>query len=180
MVIHDATGLQVGIRELVPNAPGTVEDSEVYHSVDKVHRERLFPGTTIYKNRLGGTVFLFCGTPQAKFDLVEAFAFLNWSRKQQLLRMLADTDELPAYCPGDEEVYFRAADMPDGGLFAGVFNIGMDPIEQTVLVCRRPVTRAEKLLPDGSRAPVAFTRDGDRYTFDTPSPVLDPTILFLY
>ena len=181
LFINDnTTNLQVGLRELVPNAPGVIEDSEVFHSVDKVHRERLFPGTTIYKNELGGTVFLFCGTPQAEFNLVEAFAFLNWSRKQQLLRMLAGTGELPVYCPGDEEVYLRAADMPDGGLFCGVFNIGMDPIETTELVCARAVTRIEKLLPDGSRAAVPFRRDGDRYILDTASPVLDPTILFLY
>ena len=152
----------------------------VLHSVDKVHYEPLFPGTTVYRNSLGGTVFTFSGTPRSNYNIVEAFSFLTWSRKQQLIRMLQKTDELPVFFPGDEEVYLRAADMEDGGLFCAVFNLGLDPIEQLELTFRTVPARIERLCPDGSREPVAFTVENGVCRLNVPAWTLDPVVLFTY
>ncbi|MBE6611972.1 MAG: hypothetical protein E7632_05730 [Ruminococcaceae bacterium] len=173
-------GVQVGARELVILSDDVREDSGVYNSVDKENYTYLFPGTTVYKNALGGTAHVFCGTPAAGFNLTEAFSFLNISRKKQLVRMLSDAGELPAYCPSDAEIYMRAADMEDGGLFAAIFNIGLDPMDETEIVCEREVSRIERLMPDGSRRPVDFTKNGSICTLDCPCSTLDPVVLFIY
>jgi len=125
-------------------------------------------------------VHTFCGTPLANYNLTEAFSFLNYSRKQQLIRMLKATGELPVYYPNDEEVYMRAADMADGGLFAAIFNLGLDPIEELQLVIARDVKKIEQLMPDGSRRTVKFIRSGDTYTLDCTANTLDPAIVFIY
>lgn len=172
--------VQVGTKELVKLSADTVEDSGVYNSVDRENFTYLFPGTTIYNNSLGGTVVTFCGTPAARYNLTEAFSFLCYSRKQQLIRIMKRVGELPVYYPNDEEVYLRAADMEDGGLFTAVFNIGLDPIEELELACERDVKRIEKLMPDGSRKEVAFTCENGLLKLECPCYTLDPVILFLY
>ncbi len=173
--------VQRQLQELVPTSPATRVDSTVAHSVDKVHYEDLFPGTTVYQNELGGRVFLFCGTPKADFNLVDAFSFLTYSRKQQLIRMLDETGELTVYYPDDEDVYFRAADMEDGGTFCAIFNLSCDPIEETRLVSRKKICRIERLCEDGTRAAVDFTADESGvYTLNLVCEHLYPVILFLY
>jgi hypothetical protein len=145
-----------------------------------LHYERLFPGATVYDNALGGKVFVFSGTPRAEFDLKEAFSFLNYSRKQQLIRMLKEAGEAPLYYPGDEEVYFRAADTEDGGLFCAIFNLSCDPIEETVLACERELTQIERLMPDGSLSAVSFKRREDEtYALELVCEHLYPVVLFL-
>ncbi len=171
---------QMCMKELVITAPTTEALSTVSHTVDQQNYESLFPGSTIYKNSLGGHAFVFAGTPRAKFTHTEAFSFLNYSRKQQLIRMLASAGELPAWYPEDEEMYFRAADMPDGGLFCSLINIGLDPIEELSVCADRDVTKIERLMPDGSRKAVDFRRVGDRYITDISCCTLEPVILFLY
>lgn len=172
--------VQREIMELVPLKPGVLEDSVVYHTVDNVNIEKLFPGTTVYRNNRGGIAFVFCGTPRANYNIVEAFSFLNYSRKQQFINMMKMAGELPVYYPGDEEMYFRAADMPDGGLFCGLFNIGLDPIGQIELVCERKPSRIEYLYKDGTRRNAEFSFEDDRTVVNLPCFTLDPVILFIY
>ena len=173
--------VQVNTRELVPTSPTTREDSTVLHSVDKVHFECLFPGTTIFENELGGKVFLFCGTPRAEYDLKTAFSYLNYSRKQQLIRMLNETGELTAYYPGDEEVYFRTADLEDGGTFCAIFNLSCDPIDGTELICKRSIQKIERLMPDGTYAEVSFVAGEEgKYTLHLVCEHLYPVILVLH
>ena len=172
--------LQQQVQELVPLSEEVAEDSVVYHSVDGVHKESLFPGSTIYRNKLGGIVFTFCGTPQAEFTHTKAFSFLTYSRKLQLIRMLELTEELPVYYPNDEEVYFRAANMPDGGLFCSIFNLSYDVIEQLELVCYQKISSVWKLMPDGSKKELNFRSDREKYIIDTSCNGMEPVILFLY
>lgn len=172
--------IQLQIRELVPTSDKTREDSTVFHSVDGVRFERLFPGSTVFQNELGGQIFLFSGTPNARFDITEAFSFLNSSRKRQLTRLLKDAGELPVYYPGDEEVYFRAADMKDGSLFCALFNLSCDPIEETQLVCDRTVHTIERLMPDGTWQRQSFRpEEGQIYTVDVCCEHLNPILLRL-
>jgi hypothetical protein len=172
--------VQVGVQELVPTSPATRVDSTVAHSVDKVHFEDLFPGTTIFENELGGKVFLFCGTPKAEFHISFAFSFLNYSRKQQLIRMLDETGELTVYYPDDEDVYLRVADMEDGGTFCAIFNLSCDPIEDTKLVCKKKIGKIERLCPDGTTEIVPFTCDGEEYTLSLTCEHLYPVVLLMH
>lgn len=171
--------VQMQRKELVPTSEDTVIDSRVYHSLDSVNYDYLFPGTTVYKNKLGGTVVIFCGTPVAKFSYLEAFSFLNYSRKQQFIKLAKDMGQLPVYYPGDQEVYLRAADMEGGGLFCAAINISLDPMEELELVFDREVSKIEKLMPDGSRKELSFRTEKDRYVLDTSCNILDPVILFI-
>lgn len=177
LVNANNTNVQMKSMELVPLSDDVAVDSIVWHSADNVNFENLYPGSTIYKNELGGTVFTFCGTPKTPYNLTDAFSFLTYSRKEQLIRMLESTGEMPAYYPGDEEVYFRAADMPDNKLFLAIFNICLDPIEKLSLVIRKKVTKISRLMPDGSFGEIEFSAKGDEYTLDTYANPLDPVIL---
>ena len=146
---------------------------------DYENYEDLFPGSTIYTNELGGTVFVFSGTPVAEFYIATAFSFLNYSRKQQLIEMIKFANELPVYYPNDEEVYLKAADMDNGDLFCAVFNIGLDPIEKLELVCDFKVSKFKMLLPSGECKEIDFKLDNNRYILDTPCNILDPIVLFI-
>lgn len=179
-VNSNETFVQKGVKELVPIHERVVEDSTVYHTVDRENYERLFPGTTIFENELGGISFVFSGTPRSDYNIFEIFSFLNFSRKRQLVAMLDRTDEGGVYYPNDEEMYLRAADMKNGDIFCALFNIGLDKIEETQLVCKKSIEKIEKLMPDGTRRALAFTASENRYTVRTACDVLDPLILFLH
>ena len=170
---------QVGLLELVPTAPETEADSQVYHTLDKVDLEPLFPGSTVFRNSLGGLAVTFCGTPRAEFNLAQAFSFLNESRKLQLIRLLQQAGELPIYYPGDEEVYMKAAETADGELLCALFNIGTDPIEEVSVVVEKIPEKIFVLQPDGTRAEVSFRMDGHTAILDLPCHTLTPVILFL-
>lgn len=173
------TKVQMKAKELIPLSEETAVDSWVCNTLDGESYERLFPGVTVYRNDLGGTVITFCGTPVAEFNIVEAFAFLTYSRKEQLIRLLKDTGALPAYYPGDEEVYLKAADTADGRLLVAVFNIGSDPIEALSLVCDSDATAITRLTAEGEEAPVLFRREGDKFVLDIPCRPLEPVVLFV-
>lgn len=179
--------VQQHIRELVPQSNDVKALSAVYHSVDRVNPRYLFPGATAYKNARGGNAFVFAGTPNVPYGLTTSFAFLNLSRKQQLIDILRMAGECPVYYAGDEEVYFRAANVDaaanvdDGTLFCAVFNLGMDPIEEIVLGCETVPQKIEMLDCDGTRKPLAFTADEENstVTVQTPAYTLMPVILLL-
>jgi len=174
------TASQIGANELVITNEKAFADSYVFNSLDDDHHEKLFPGSVIFKNELGGTVVTFCGTPNVDYTITTAFSFLNYSRKLQLTEILRKTGNLPVYYPEDEEVYFKAAKMQDGGLFCALFNIGLDPIDNVELCFEKPVTKLEKLMPDGSRKSVDFEIKDGRYITNEPAYTLTPLILFAY
>lgn len=173
------TGIQMQIMELVPNDKRTVINSKVCHTTDYEKYEYLFPGVTEFKNELGGTVFVFSGTPVAEFHLSKAFSFLNYSRKEQLIELLLKVGEMPVYYPNDEEVYFKCADMENGKVLCALFNIGLDPIDKIELACDFDVKKFEVLLPSGEAKEVSFTRNGNAYVLEKSAQILDPVVIFL-
>ena len=173
------SAIQMKIKELVPLSENTVADTMVCNTTDYEKYEELFPGTTCFKNELGGTVIVFCGTPVSEFHISEAFSFLNYSRKEQMINLLKMTKEMPVYYPNDEEVYFRCADMDDGRVFCALFNIGLDPIENVELVCDFEASKFEKLMPNGSLKEIKFTKKNDRYILDIFAQILDPVVVFV-
>ena len=180
LVNGNRSGVQMQRKEIVPESDSVRVDSKILHSLDGENFEYLFPGTTVYKNELGGSVVVFCGTPMAEFNYLQAFSFLNYSRKQQIIKLAKEMSELPVYYPGDQELYLRAADMEDGTLFVAAINISLDPMEEMNLVFEKEVSKIEKLMPDGSRKEVSFRKEGEEYVIDTPCNILDPVILFVH
>lgn len=165
--------------ELVPISDQVRWDSTTYHLHDGKDEQPLFPGAAVYRNPLGGTTVVFCGTPKTMLHYTEGFSFLNESRKAQMVRLMKEFGHLPVYYPDDAEVYLRAADTQDGELLCAFFNIGLDPIEEITLTADRPVTKVEKLSETGERQACAFAvRDGV-ITVQEPANILDPVILFL-
>ena len=173
------SGIQMQIRELVPTSEKTVVNSKVCNTKDYDTYEYLFPGVTEFVNELGGQVFVFCGTPVAEFHLATAFSYLNYSRKEQLIELMKKTGEMPIYYPGDEEVYFKAADMPNGQIMCALFNIGLDPIEKIELAPCFDAKSFEILLPNGDVKKVDFQKINDRYILEASAQILDPVIIFI-
>jgi len=53
-------------------------------------------------------------------------------------------------------------------------------LEDTALVCAKPLTSVERLMPDGSREAITFRAcEGGRYQLDLRCEHLDPAILLL-
>ena len=173
------TKVQMKTNELVPLNSDVIADSYVVNTLDYTNYTELFPGTTIYKNELGGTVFTFCGTPVSNFHIAEAFSFLTYSRKEQLVNMLKQTNELPVYYVGDEEVYLKCADMENGDTFVAFFNIGFDPIEKICLDCSFTPSKIEYLTPNGQSKEVNFEIKGSNVEIDISANTLYPVILFM-
>ena len=173
------SALQQKYMELQPNSNDTIEDSIVYHGVSVDERERLFSGVTVYKNSLGGKVCIFCGDPKVEHRLATAYAFLNYSRKQQFIRLAKDTGELPLYYTGDAEIYLKSADMDDGKLFCSLINLGFDPLAEIPLSIEKDVKRIDKLMPDGKFKKVRFKKTQGKYIVASVCNTLEPVILVI-
>lgn len=173
------TKVQQKAKQIIPLRDDVIISSRVMNTVDYENYEYLFPGVTIYKNELGGTVIVFCGTPVAEFRIDQAFSFLSQSRKKQLIDILSLTDELVLYFTGDEEMYLKVANMDDGRVFASFFNIGLDPIEKLEIACNFAVDKIEMLMPDATTKKIDFEFTGEKYILDTNCNTLEPVILFI-
>ncbi len=171
---------QVRTHEIVPISDGVREESVMFHIPDGKTRQYLFPGVTWYENELGGRVVVFSGTPDTEFNYIEAFSLLNQSRKEQMIDLLSRSGNLPIYYPGDCEIYLRAAYMPDGGMFAAVFNLSPDTEENISLVCEKIPSRVMTLMPDGTSREVEFSCNGKLVTINKSAQILDPVVLLLY
>ena len=147
---------QFDAHELIPLNDSVTADSMIYHTVDDENYTPLFPGTTVYSNELGGKSIVFSGTPVTEMNYTDAFSFLNYSRKQQLINLLKD--ELPVYYDGTEEMYMKAAYMPDGGLFCALFNLGFDPVYEISLVTGMKASSVMWLTPEGEFSECRFSK----------------------
>lgn len=170
---------QIRPMELIPTDDSVDVSSINMHKVDENTSTPLFPAVTTFKNKLGGTVTVFCGDPKTNFVYYEAFSFLCESRKKQFITLLTEAGQLPLYYPEDSEVYLRAGNLPDGALFIGFFNISLDPMDEIPLFVEKEIKSAERLMPDGSRKAVCFKKDGKNIILKTPAYTLDPVILFI-
>ena len=181
-IIH-ATGeksaLQMSRKVLIPTSDTTRSLSTVFTCPDGRTNIPLYPGVTSYKNSLGGTVNVFSGTPNARFVYFEAFSFLNESRKAQLVEMMRESGNLPVYYPGDAEVYLKAGRLGEK-LFVAFTNIGLDNLDEIILVLERAVKRISKIAPDGSLVDCEFSLGSDGViTVNAAAEILGPVILIV-
>ena len=175
----DCVQRQENAYELVPLNDKIAALSTTYHLQDPFTKKKLFPGSTIYKNSIGGTVIVFCGTPKADMFYTKGFSFLNPARKRQLIEILDNEGKIPLYYPGDAEIYLRGAYMRDDSLFCGFFNISHDILETVHLVIDGEAEKIEKLEADGSRKLCDFEYADGEVVINTPAYPLNPVILFI-
>ena len=170
---------QANYKKLTPANDEATELSWVYNTIDGINFEKLFSGIVCYKNKLGGTVYTFCGTPKAQFALGPAFSLLNSSRKAELIKMLQNTGELPIYYPGDEEVYLKAGFTSNNNLLCAIINIGFDKIEGVELAVSGDIKKIEYLDCNGQLCELNFEmKDGKVFT-GIDCDVLEPIIFVI-
>lgn len=140
----------------------------------------LAPAATCLDRGEGRLSVVFCGSPTFGFDYMEGFAFLNESRKKQLISLLARSGALPVYCVGDDEICFKAGILPDGRMLASVYLLGIDPVNKLRLFLDKTPESITKIAPDGTEHSVAFTCEGSGvYQLDVRAETLDPVILLI-
>jgi len=169
---------QIKPKKLVPLSDRVTVDSVLYKGLERGERRELAPGATRLA-REGGETVVFAGTPDAPFEIGEAFSFLSGPRKRQLIRLLRPTGCLPVFYPGDAEVYLRAGRTADGALFCAFFNIGLDDLDEIGLTVEKIPSEVLRLTPDGGWENVPFTVEGDTLTFPIRAGILLPEILLL-
>ena len=142
---------------------GATVDSKLYHAPFNQSNERQFvaPGCTIYRNKLGGTVIVFAGTPPS-IGTLSAFGFLNENRKGQLLRLIRSTAGLPLYYTGDVDMYMKGGILPDNSMIGVLFNLGTDQLGSFELFVDRQFESLEYLNKEGNWEKVSFTFIGEK------------------
>ncbi len=170
---------QYKAHELVLLNSDVVVDSMIYHTVDRENYTDLFPGTTIYKNKLGGTAIVFAGTPVAPLNYLDGFSFLTYSRKRQLVKLLEKTGNLPVYYDGQEEMYFKAGKMPSGEMLLAFINIGLDPAEEIALGTKLDIKKARCLTPDGKLKSLKIRKGNGKIFINKQINTLDPVIILV-
>ncbi len=178
MIVENKIAPQNCMCELVPFEDAEWE-SYVYHLRDGIYRDKLFPGVTTYKNKLGGLVHVFAGVPKGNFDHVHAFSMLNSPRKKQIIKLLKMGGNLPVYYPLDSEILLKAAITPDDELMVAYFNISLDCDDKMYLVCDREFSGIKYLDKDGKKKDCKYEIKDGVIVIDRPSIVLHPEILFI-
>ncbi len=173
---------QVNLHRIIPMSDDVIVSSTVVATPEGVNGNKivlLFPGVTIFKNEIGGVAVVFSGTPQAPYHYSTAFSFLCEARKEQLIQILGEYDELPIYYPDDAEVYLKAAHTRDGKLFCAFFNLSLDILENIPLVCDREIKNVKILRHDGAWENTDFEVEGTNVVVNKTAATLDPIILML-
>lgn len=171
---------QVDAMELVPLNEKVVEESTVYHIPDGKTKNMLFPGCTSFKNSLGGTVIVFCGNPDTEYHYLQAFSFLNETRKTQIADLLKRTGNLPVYYPDDMEMLLRAGKLADGSLLVVAFDVSLDRADELPLVVEGEVEKVMQLTSEGQWKEVSSWGKPDRIIVNTPVYTLEPVVLKIH
>ena len=159
-------GTQKSTQELIPNKSEVYADSYTYHLVNNKEKKHLFPATAVFPRDNGKVTVTFSGTPNAPFTYGEGFAFLNESRKEQLIKLLKMTGNLPVYYSGDAEIMLQAGTISDNEMIIAAWNIGMDILPEFPIVCDKEIKKIEFIDCDGKRKNVNFTKNGDELILD--------------
>ena len=169
---------QKNALKLIPQNVDVKIDSIAYHLKDGKEIKPLFPATTVYKNKLGGTVISFCGIPRALFNYIEGFSFLNESRKLQLVNLLKITGCLPVYYTGDEDVYLRVG-YYDDKLFCALFNLSFDIIDEISLCLDMDAKKIEIINSQGERVECEFRNENNKIIIKEKALPMNPVIIII-
>ncbi len=142
--------------------------------------DEVAPGSVFFANKLGGRVFTFAAKLPDHMGL-DVFDTYNERRKRQFIeafRLVLDADF--TYYPGDAEVLFRDGVTDDGERILAFLSTTLDPIDEISLHMPDVPQRADRLMPDGTWAPVAFHADGNgNVAFETAAKTFHVVVLRL-
>ena len=153
-----------------------VEILSYNYAEEKDKANILSPAVTVLERKEGLSV-AFCGSPHAEFKYTEGFAFLNETRKRQLIALFSRAGVLPVYTDGDAEICFRAGRLPDGSLFTAVYPLGLDCAETLALRLETAPKSVALLHSDGRFRPVKYTFDNGLCRVKTPVRPMMPILL---
>lgn len=171
---------QKGLKELIPLNEKVESVSEIFHLKRSEIKEFLFPGVTVFENKLGGSVTVFCGTPKTPYTYYEAFSFLNESRKKQIVSLLKRGKNLPMYYVGDAEICLRAAKVEGTNMFfCVIYNIGFDSLKEIKIWTTADIENVSVLCHDGIFRDVNFKIDRGNIVIDTEANTLLPVVFIL-
>jgi hypothetical protein len=143
-------------------------------------RELLTPAVTCLDRGDNKVSVVYCGSPNAKFNYGEGFAFLNETRKKQFVELLKRANALPVYYDGDNEICLRTGYLNDGSLLAYTICIGFDLMESLDLYLEKKPEKIEWLLPDGTTKEVSFKEvRKDIYEIDVRVEPMYPVFLII-
>ena len=170
---------QKNLKLLLPVDPAVEVLSHNYLQ-ERGSLKLLAPAVTVLRRGEGKLSVVFCGEPKADFKYTEGFAFLNESRKKQLIRLLKEAGALPVYYPGDNEICLRAGFLADGTLLTALFDIGFDPLEELTLYLEQEPASISLLQPDGTEMALDWTAAGEGiYQIRTRVEPMYPAILLI-
>jgi len=170
---------QKNFRELLPASDRVEVLSYAYHRRRGL-KDKLFPAVTVLDRGEGRLSVVFCGTPDADHNYMEGFAFLNETRKEQLVSLLRRAGALPVYYEGDEEVLLRAGRLSDGRMLVALFNLGYDPLEELDLVFEQTPTEIKLLDKDGTEVALDFVLgEGGKVKVMTELQPMYPLVLLI-
>ncbi len=140
--------------------------------------EAVAPGGVFFENQLGGRVYTFAAKLPDHMGL-DVFDIYNERRKLQFVeafRLVLGAD-FPYY-PGDAEVLFRYGVTDGGERIAAFLNISLDPMDEIPLHMPDVPHSAERLMPDGTWAPVAFhASEGGEVVFEAEARTFHVVVL---
>lgn len=168
---------QKGALKLTPTNSSTEALSYNYLRCDDGPK-LLAPAVTKLTREGGRLSVVFSGSPHAPFSYGEGFAFLNETRKAQLVSLLGEAGALPVYAVGDDEICMRAGKLVGGELLVAIFLLGYDPVDALTLHLDKKPEEVEAMLPDGSWTMVGYTESADKvYTLDIGADPMYPVII---
>jgi hypothetical protein len=104
---------------------------------------------------------------------------LNETRKQQLIDIMKEQDNIDVYYPDDAEVYLKAGYLPNGEMMVAFFNIGLDVLEDITLISKKKINKIERLSPSGERVACDYDYIDGVIHIKQQAGVLLPEVLFL-
>jgi len=171
---------QYGKRELIPLSDETEWLSQVYCKDPQAEEiTPLYPGVTRKKNSYGGECIVFSGTPDMPFKYFTAFSLLNETRKKQMIDILSKNGNLPIYYPEDAEVYLRAGRLTTGEIFAAVFNLSQDALDELPLVVDGNVSSVERLNENGKLVRCEFESFNNMIYVKESVAAMEPIVLII-
>ena len=167
------------IKDLTPISENTKALSYNYQRVGG-EAKLLSPAVTKFARDDGKLSVVYSGSPEAKHEYYEGFAFLNETRKKQFIELLKDANSLPVYYPGDNEICMRSGYINDGRLLCALFDLGYDPMDNISLYLEKEPSEIQILTKDGLYSDVSFEKaSSDTYVVDTRVEPLYPVILLI-
>lgn len=177
--LYQCCTAQKNFKKLTVTDPKTEILSNNYRRQDGYAR-LLTPAVTVLEREGGKLTAVFCGSPNAEFDYSEGFAFLNESRKKQLVSLLRRAKALPVYVDGDGEILLRAGYLKDETLLLAMFELGIDPIDRPTVFLEAVPHSISIMLASGKTSPIEFKPVGNGlYSLGIRLETLYPVILFI-